>query len=190
MGKDGFEMDVTSEPLVQFIKGLVDLHKNYKKENITPVSFVKYSEEAIDYAKEIIGHLMWKPGTLIYFEDSYLMEEAKSAIDSLWEDMNYEDLSNEMFSGGYGGLLVSIIGDYIERGMKLKPTFVSVKPDDIVSVYFQNAMECWLYGINSATLILCCSIIENLLKLETKIVQKAKSCMEKYREQTEGKKFI
>ncbi len=164
MGKDGIEIDVTSEPLAQIIKGLIDLHKKYKTENITPESFVKYSEETRDYAKEIVEHLMWKPGTLICFEDTDLMRDATSAIDSLYEDMNYKELSDEMFSGGYGGLLVNIIGDYIDRAMKLKPTLVSVRPNEVVSAYFQNAMECWLYGINSASVILCCSIVENLLK--------------------------
>lgn len=42
---------------------------------------------------------MLNPGTLIYFEDNHLMDEAKNIITELWESVDYDDLSDEMFSG-------------------------------------------------------------------------------------------
>lgn len=94
-------VDATSEPFIITIKGLVDLHKEYKSKTTTPDSFLKYSDEVGEYAKEIAEHLMWHPGDLLYFEDSELMSDAKLAIDDLWKNISYDELSEEMFSGGF-----------------------------------------------------------------------------------------
>ncbi len=42
-------VDATSEPFVITIKGLVDLHKEYKSKATTSDSFLKYSDEVSDY---------------------------------------------------------------------------------------------------------------------------------------------
>jgi hypothetical protein len=157
-------VDATSEPLVKAIKGLVDLHKEYKSKTSTPDSFLKYSAEVGEYAQEIAEHLMWHPGSLVYFEDSELMTDAKIAIHELWKNLSYDELSDEMFSGGFSGLMVNIVGDYIERVKMIKPTFITVKPNNEIRTYFQQAMDAWSYGLNTASLILSCSILEAILK--------------------------
>ena len=157
-------LDATSEPLVQIIKGLVDLHKEYKLKTSTPDSFLKYSDEVSEYAQGIAEHLMWHPGTLVHFEDTELMNEAKNAIEELWKSLNYDKLSDEMFSGGFSGLMVNIVGDYIERVKMIKPTFITVKPNNEIRTYFQQAMTAWSHGLNTASLILSCSILEAILK--------------------------
>jgi hypothetical protein len=159
-------IDVTSEPLVQLIKDLIDLHKEFTTEAATSQKAIEYFDEVNEYAREIIEELMWNPGTLVYFEDPELMEEAKKAMDNLWENMDYDELSNEMFSGGYSGLMVNIIGNYIEKMKLVKPTFISVKPNNQIRSYFQQAMHAWTFGLNVASLVLCCSILESLLKQE------------------------
>jgi len=157
-------IDATSEPLVKAIKGLVDLHKKYKSKTSTPDSFLKYSDEVGEYAQEITEHLMWHPGSLVYFEDTELMTDAKIAIDELWKTLSYDELSDEMFSGGFSGLMVNIVGDYIERVKMIKPIFITVKPNNEIRTYFQQAMNAWSYGLNTASLILSCSILEAILK--------------------------
>ncbi len=155
-GIDDFELDATSEPLVQLVKGAIDLVKKGRSGNI--------AEEYNEYAKEIVSELIWKPGTLIHFEDLELMKEAESALSIIWNEVSEDELFEEMISGGADGILVNIIGDYTERAKKLKPTLISVKPDKEISVYFQNAMDSWLFGLNSASVILCFSMLEGLLK--------------------------
>lgn len=157
-------IDATSEPFVKCIKGLVDLHKEYKSKATTPDSFLKYSENVSEYAKEIVEHLMWHPGTLVYFEDIDLMNDAKEVITELYRNMSSNELWHETFSGGYSGLLVDIIGDYIDRVKEIKPTFISIEPDNQTRTYFQEAMNAWSFGLNSAPLILSCSILEAILK--------------------------
>lgn len=107
---------------------------------------------------------MWNPGTLIYFEDSHLMEEAKNIITELWETIDYDDLSDEMFSGGFSGFMVNIICEYIERAKKIKPIFITVEPTDEIRTFFQEAMNAWCFGLYTAALILSCSILESILK--------------------------
>ena len=60
--------------------------------------------------------------------------------------------------------MVSIVGDYIERVKMIKPTFITVKPSNEIRTYFQQAMNAWSHGLNTASLILCCSILEAILK--------------------------
>lgn len=120
------EIDISGEPIIQAIKRLVDLHKKYKTENITANSFVKYSEEAEGSAYEIIENLIWEPGKLLYFEDTNLISDARDAVRLLWDDLSFNEILDEMDAGGYKGLLVSIIGDYIDRAKLLKPVFISI----------------------------------------------------------------
>lgn len=157
-------IDATSEPFVITIKGLVDLHKEYKSKTTTPDSFLKSSDEVSDYAKEIAEHLMWHPGELLYFEDSELMSDAKMAIEDLWKNVTFDELFDEMHSGGFSGLLVSLVGDYIDRAKMIKPTFITIKPSNEIKTYFQQAMDAWSHGLDTAALILSCSILEAILK--------------------------
>jgi len=150
--KREFEIDLTSEPLVQLIKGAIDIVKSEKKEDI--------SKDYIEYAQGIIDLLILNPGKLIYFPDPDLIKEAEYAFNIIWDNVD----TDELFTALHSDVMVGITVDYIHRAIKLKPTLVSVKPDNQTSVYFQDAMHSWLFGLNSAALILCCSIIENLLK--------------------------
>lgn len=60
--------------------------------------------------------------------------------------------------------MVSIVGDYIERVKMIKPTFITVSPTNEIRTYFQQAMTAWSHGLNTAALILSCSILEAILK--------------------------
>ena len=115
--------------------------------------------------KSIVEDLMWSPGTLIYIPDEAERKAAKVFIDMIWKAADADDIFDEMTGGGYSGLLVNIIGDYIDRAKILKPTFISINPENTeLYVYFEEAMRSWLFGLNNPALILCCSILESLLK--------------------------
>jgi len=142
------EIDFTSAPIVIAIKDAIDL-----------VTKGKYDEYR-DCVKRIIWLLLDNPGQLVYIEDPDLMQAAGNALKIIWENVDTSDLFDEMVMSGN---MVSIISDYTDRAQQLKPTLVSVKPDEQTSVYFQDAINSWLFGLNNASLILCCSVIENLL---------------------------
>ena len=115
--------------------------------------------------KSIVEGLMWSPGTLIYIPNEAERKAAKVFIDVIWKNEDTDDIFDEITGGGYSGLLVNIIGDYIDRAKILKPTFISINPENTeFYVYFEEAMRSWLFGLNNSVLILCCSMLESLLK--------------------------
>lgn len=115
--------------------------------------------------KSIVEDFMWSPGTLIYIADEAERNSAQVIVDLIWETEDVDEIFDEMTSGGYSGLLVNIIGDYIDRAKKIKPTFISIDTNEIeFKRYFEEAMKAWLHGLSSAALILCGSIIEDIIK--------------------------
>jgi hypothetical protein len=157
------EIDFTSAPIVILIKNAIDL-----------VEKGKYDEYR-KCAEEIISLLLDNPGQLIHIEDPDLMKAASDALKIIWENVDTSHLFDEMINSGN---MDAIIGDYTDRAKQLKPTLVSVKPDKQTSEYFQSAIDSWLFGLNNAALILCCSVIENLLmqklwKIDITLVRKA-----------------
>ncbi|MEK0337105.1 MAG: DUF4145 domain-containing protein [Nitrosopumilus sp.] len=195
IGKNHFkdEIDISSEPIIQAIKRLVDLHKKYKTENTTANSFVGYSEEAEGLAYEIIEKLIWEPGKLLYFEDTALISDARNAVKDLWDSLPADELWEEISTGGFKGILVNIISDYIDRAKLLNPVFISIEPPNQIKKYFREAMGAWLFGLNTAALILCCSIIEKMLETIypklTKAEKEKKGKLEALIDKTNGKIF-
>ncbi len=129
---------------------------------------------------EVVEDLMWHPGRLIYFQDSKMMELGQSLVNFLWDGTDAGELWDELHSGGFSGLLVNLTGDYCDRAVQLKPTFIAVEPTQEVRQYFQEAMLAWVHGLDRASLILCWSVIENLLReklsrQDTKLVYEAGS---------------
>jgi hypothetical protein len=61
------------------------------------------------------------------------------------------------------GRAAIIASDYMNKARRLRPSLVSIEPKEEISAYFQSAMQCWLFGLNTAALILCWSVIEYLL---------------------------
>jgi hypothetical protein len=117
--------------------------------------------------KSIVEDLMWSPGTLIHIEDETERKAAQIIIDLIWKTKDVDEIFDEMTSGGYSGLLVNIIGDYIDRAKMLKPTLISINTQEIeFNRYFEEAMKAWLHGLNSSSLILCGSIIEDIIKTQ------------------------
>src|SRR2546425_9172091 len=80
--------------------------------------------------KSIVEGLMWSPGTLIYIPNEAERKAAKVFIDVIWKNEDTDDIFDEITGGGYSGLLVNIIGDYIDRAKILKPTFISINPEN------------------------------------------------------------
>lgn len=177
--KKDFEIDLTSEPLVQLVKGAIELVKNKREVDI--------SKEYFEYAQGIIDILIHNPGKLVYFADPDLIKEAETAVNIIWDNVDTE----ELFTTIHSDLMVEMTIDYIRRAIKLKPTFLSVKPDNMVAAYFNNAIEAWLFGLNSASLILCFSIIESLLKQKyPTLLYKSDKVLKSFKEIRENERTI
>ncbi len=117
--------------------------------------------------KSIFDELLWYPGTLIYMENPNELRAAQATMDLIWETVDADDIFDEMLSGGYGGLLANVMGDYADRIKMLKPTFISVNPQNYeFHIYYEEAMKAWLFGLSNSSLIICCSILETMLRQE------------------------
>ncbi|MDZ7370261.1 MAG: DUF4145 domain-containing protein [candidate division KSB1 bacterium] len=155
-------------PLPERILKLIQLIRDtYDFENNCMNMDENQSDEFESLWGSIVEDLMWAPGTLIYIEDENERKVTQSIINWIWDTTDSEEIFDEITGGGYSGLLVNIIGDYIDRAKKLRPTIISINPANIeFKSYFEEAMKAWLYGLNNSSLILCCSIIEDLLKTQ------------------------
>lgn len=170
------EIDVTSQRIVQFVKAAVDIVEKGQSENV--------SEEYMDCAAEIVTELIERPGQLICIVDPDLIRKAETAINIIWSNVDEEELFNEFYFGKvvdnvhHESRASMIAGDYLDRAKKLRPFLVSVKPNDEISAYFENAVECWLFGINSASLILCCAAMEGLMVDRLSNINRTLACKE------------
>lgn len=151
-----------SDKLFHLIEKIVEIKRNELESGEKSRTDLEKTGNLIE---EIIDDLIWEPGTLIYFEDADFLRFAKKTVTSIWSDLDVDEMFDEMTSGGYSGLLVNMVGDYIERAKLLRPTFISINPENTdIPIYFREAMRSWLFGLNNAALILCCTILESLIK--------------------------
>jgi Domain of unknown function (DUF4145) len=157
-----------TQPLPERILSLIQIFiagYDFKKKNF---SFdERQKTEFFSLWKSILEELVRSPGTLIILEDKTERKFAQEIIDRLWSLEDRDVIFDEITSGGYSCFLVNTIGDYIDRAKILKPTFISINTQDFeFNVYFEEAMKAWLFGLNSAALILCGAIIEKMIKTE------------------------
>lgn len=132
-----------------------------------------------ELAERILDHLVWNPGVLIHFSDSQKMRDAQQAVDHLWREEveTDEDLYHKILYGipqGNLGIGAELTFTYAERLKRLKPTFIAVKPPPEVASYFEEAMAAWLRGLDRAALILCWSVLDNILKEKLPAVKTCK----------------
>ena len=98
---------------------------------------------------------------MVYIDDPVELQRSRDAVDALWDAVTADDIWDEMMSGGYGGLVAEIIGDFSQRIRASRPTFVSVEPSTVgFGRYMTEAFKCWLYGLNGAAVLLCHSLLE------------------------------
>ena len=115
--------------------------------------------------RSIEWDLLGSPGQLIYIQDESEMKAVQTILDIIWKSTYSEALFDEMTGGKYTDFMVHMVEDYIDNAKMLKPTLISVdinKTD--FKVYYNEAMQAWLFGLNNSSLILCCTIIEDILK--------------------------
>ncbi|MBO6586776.1 MAG: hypothetical protein JJ953_11770 [Gracilimonas sp.] len=115
---------------------------------------------------KIRSYLVENPGELIYEKDTASITRKNTVIDFLWKVYDDEDHYDEIFGGDNTDFITNFVGDYLKRAKMIRPTFVSVKnvTNKEFEAYFQEATEAWLYGCRNAAIILCNSILEDLIR--------------------------
>lgn len=135
---------------------------------IEPNTFSLYPDkkaETEELMTEITDFMVENPGKLFFHEDSERLKKYEIVVDVLWETFNSDQIFDKLHDSGYSSLLSDMMLSFSSRVKMLKPTFISVKPDSTeFSMYFEEAMKAWLYGVPNASLFICFSVIEEVLK--------------------------
>lgn len=111
-------------------------------------------------------YLIDHPGELIYEKDSASIKRKLAAINLLWNAYDDSIHYDEIFGGDNTDFITNFAGGYIKRAKMIRPTFFSVKKNigKEFEVYFKEAIQSWLYGCKHAAVIICNSLLEDLLR--------------------------
>ncbi len=142
--------------------------KSSNKDGITFRVPEDLKEEFNNLYRSIEEELLVNPGILIYIENKDDLNAIKIMIDLIWGALDYEELLEEATFGlGESSLAEywdDLRGDYLSGLRQIKPSVISIDPGGTeFECYYSEAMRAWLFGLNTSALILCCSIIEEIL---------------------------
>jgi len=143
------------------IKKLLSIQREADQESITDELFKAHLRTYLELWEDITKELMENPGQLVHFEDEKTREVAAAAVVKLWSQVDTDDFYWKIMDGDVGA---NLVGTYVERAKKLRPTFVSVEPTSEIRRYYSEAVTAWLYGLDCAALILCWSLIESMTR--------------------------
>ena len=115
---------------------------------------------------KIRSYLVENPGELIYEKDTASITRKNTVIDFLWKVYNDEDHYDEIFGGDNTDFITNFVGDYLKRAKMIRPTYFSVRKSvgKDFEVFFKEAIKSWLYGCKHAAIIICNSLLEDLLR--------------------------
>ena len=124
---------------------------------------------------QILDHILRHPGKFICIPEARKRTAAQEVVETLWkEEVDDNDEFYRLIHYGvpYGGnspgrcdsISDGLGTTYHLRVRQLKPTFVSNNLPADVRCCFEQAMEAWVRGLDSAALILCWSVLESLMK--------------------------
>jgi hypothetical protein len=152
------------DKLLRYIELLLNLYQSIiDKSSLTR----EESKEFNRLCREIFEELIRNPGGIIYIKSKAKKEAYKLAIERLFESYSGEQISEEILSGGYGGVIFDELDKYAERAIELTPTFINIKPSyKEFYVLYNEAMKCWFNGLENSAVIISCTLLENTLKSE------------------------
>lgn len=109
-------------------------------------------------------NFVWQPGAIIEVQDSTLGEKTRLFINEFWDELVDADVIWEkMISGELGGLFSFLGDEYAKRAVRLRPLVLPRRLSEELRVYYQQAIGCWVHGLNAAAIILVWSVIEGVL---------------------------
>jgi len=151
--------------LRELLDKLVLLQKRIDETDITDADklaiYLRRNEAIRD---KIIEYLFWSPGQMVYYDNKDRLIDAKSALQEVWQDISRNLIWDRIDSQGWDYTL--IVDEYMRRAIVIGPTLISRHPrSKFFHRYFQSAVLCWIYGIFEASLIFCCTAIEDILKM-------------------------
>lgn len=125
-------------------------------------SIPTYLEEKLhDMQAEIIELLLFKADKPIFVSDRRLKGIFNEIIPHLLNPQDREYLYERLDKGGKS---VTIVCEYLNRLLNLKPLFLISNLPKNINALLSDAMRSYLYGCNRAAVILCGALLEESLK--------------------------
>ena len=147
------------------IDKLLDIFPEFLANNRDGVNKPILNKKMTTLIEKINNELVMSPGTMIYYSNKNKLECAQKLTSFVWDTLDPDEIFDNISTGDDSWFMVNLLGAYSDRIKKLKPTFVSINPNNTeFEIIYNEAMRAWLFGLNNASIILCCSLIENLLK--------------------------
>lgn len=120
--------------------------------------------------QEIIIGFAWNPGEFIFVKDEEEKDLLEHQFNEIWNYVE-DDIFDVIFWGEYPGSGLQdefaslVIYEVAERLKRIRPIFSSIiYPDSEFKEYYNEALSAWLFGLNTASLIICWSFLEALIR--------------------------
>jgi hypothetical protein len=152
--------------LLGTLKRLANLHARYKKSGVPTETILKHPDfgDLQKRAWEVMENFIWRPGDVIVVVEGTHGEEMRQFIDEFWDELvNEEAIWEKMISGELGGLFSYLGDEYAKRAVMLRPLILPRVLSEELRVCYQEAVHCWVHGLNAAAIILVWSVIEGML---------------------------
>lgn len=155
------------------IEEMLKQHLDYQKlaksnPDIILADFENIMPEMQKLMGQIALFIVKKPAHFFIADDEKDLEIKKEFLDRLWSQLDYEQVFNDLFWGptNSDGYLQELGHEYTLRLKKLTPTFYihSKRIDKNAKLYYGEAINTWLLGSFNASVIICVSIIEDMLR--------------------------
>lgn len=157
---------MTKNPINQKLDELADLYADMLSDPEMYKLDEKKRARTSDLMSSIRAYLIDYPGELIYEKDTDSIKRKLAVIYLLWKAYDDSVHYDEIFGGDNTDFITNFAGGYVKRAKMIRPTFFSVKKNvgKEFEIYFKEAIQSWLYGCKHAAVIICNSLLEDLLR--------------------------
>jgi hypothetical protein len=105
-----------------------------------------------------------QPGIIVQYESSPEMLDIINQIDAIWQLLNNGPVIEKMKVYNDNAKFWSMVYDVANRLGKLRPIIVTSDTTAYgFATFYAEAVKCWSFGLYRASVILCCSILEEVI---------------------------
>ena len=152
---------------INSINSQLDELIKYIGEVLSPEGVRSFTDdEANKLVSSVRAYLIDCPGELIYEQNKQTVKARMTAIDLMWKMFDDDEHYEEIFFGDNVDFITNFASDYIKRARMMRPLFISTRKHigKEFEFYFQEATRAWLHGCDQAVIIICNSLLEELLR--------------------------
>jgi len=160
----GIDCDIPPRRIIEDVVAEVVSAYSRREQYPSVESFLEDDKKFSALFVELRGRLLQNPATMIQIEDEDLRRQAEDLVEEVWSASNNDEVWQEVFYEFH--ITDEITFEYGDRVKRLQPRFVEhgiSNPE--FQEYYSEAVRAWLLGLDKATVMLCCSVLEAALKI-------------------------